>query len=104
MTERENEVLNGIIEVLVRYLAPARIILFGSRAKEKNFKNSDFDLAIDMAKVDIRLQRKIDEEIENVVGLYKYDIVYLDSVDETFKNIVLQTGKVIYEKGNQLQY
>lgn len=77
---------------------PGRIIMFGSRGKGKSKYNSDFDLALDLKKPDIRKRRIIEDKIEDAVGLYSVDLVYLDSVDTDFKNLVLKTGKVIYER------
>ena len=98
MNQRENEILKRIIEVLKKHLNPDRVILFGSRTKPEFSRNSDFDLAVDKERVDIRLQRKIKEDIEEVSGLYKVDIIFLNSVDQAFKEIVLKTGKMVYEK------
>ncbi len=98
LSHRETEILNGIIKVLKKYIDPERIILFGSRAKPKFSKNSDFDFVVDEEKVDTRKERKIKEEIEKISGLYKVDIIFLKSVEEEFKNIVLKTGKIIYER------
>ena len=100
MTHREADVLRGIIDVLKRYLDPERIILFGSRTKQSYSRNSDFDLAVDKKRVDIRLERKIKEDIDKVSGLYKVDIVFLNSVDQTFKKMILKTGKVVYERNS----
>lgn len=100
VAERESEILNSIINIIVRYLNPNKIILFGSRVKENHSKNADFDVAIDQKKVDIRLERKIKEDIEKSAGLYKVDIVFLNSVDEVFKKLILQTGKVIYARSS----
>jgi len=97
VSEREKEILNSIIEILKNHLNPDRIILFGSRAKNIFNQNADFDIAIDYEKVDIRKHRKIMEDIEKAAGLFKVDIVYLKNVDEEFKKIILNTGKIIYE-------
>lgn len=97
--KRETEILNNILEVLKTYLSPAKIILFGSRAEGKFYKHSDFDIAVEVnEKIDARKRRKIRNEIEKISGLYKVDIVYLSSVEEDFKNIILETGKIIYAK------
>ncbi len=96
---RENEIIAGVADVLKRILRPSKIFLFGSRAKGIGNKYADFDFAVDCSRPQVTVQREIKEEIEKVSGLYNVDIVYLDSVDEGFKNIVLKTGKVIYEKG-----
>jgi len=98
MTKRETEILNNIKNILNKYLEPNIIILFGSRAGQEYSGNADFDLALDREKVDIRLQRKIREDIEEVSGLYKVDIVYLNSTDKVFKDIILKTGRTIYER------
>ncbi|OGX11179.1 MAG: hypothetical protein A2351_02920 [Omnitrophica bacterium RIFOXYB12_FULL_50_7] len=98
VTERENEILQGVIKILKKDLAPRRIILFGSRAKGKFQKGSDFDFAVDLKKPDFNIERKIKEKIEAISGLYGVDVVYLKSVDEGFRKIVQKTGKVIYER------
>lgn len=100
MTEREKIVLDKIINLLKKYLACERIILFGSRAKGKFSQNADFDLAVDKKRIDIRIERKMKEKIEEIAGLYKYDIVFMDSVDKDFRNIILKTGKIVYERGS----
>jgi len=98
VTQREETILKNVEEILIKRLDPGKIILFGSRARKKNDNNADFDLAIDKTRIDIRLHRKIKEEIDSVCGLYKIDIVFLSSVDRSFKELVLKTGKVIYER------
>jgi len=42
------------------------------------------------------LERKIKEEIEEIAGLYKVDLVFLNAVDKSFKDIILKTGRVVY--------
>ncbi|MEW6203576.1 MAG: nucleotidyltransferase domain-containing protein [bacterium] len=98
--QREKEIQDKVIEIIKKKIAPCKIILFGSRAKGKHNKGSDFDFAVDSESPGIRAERKIMEEIDEIAGLYKVDIVYLGTVDETFKNLVLKTGKVVYERGN----
>jgi len=98
MTTRENQVLQKAIDILKENLNPGKIILFGSRAKGKPKKNADFDLAVDTRKPEIRTRRIISEKIVNETGLYSFDIVYLNSVDKSFKDLVLKTGKILYER------
>ena len=100
-TERENEILREVVKILKTELKPSRIILFGSRAKGKSRKSSDFDLAVDRKRPSFNLERKIEERIEAMSGLYGVDVVYLNSVDKDFREIVLETGKVVYEKRNR---
>ena len=94
----EKEILNKIIEILKSELNPGKIFLFGSRAKRKEPGHSDFDIAVDNEKVDNNKLREIMKEIDEAAGLFKVDIVFLKSVDEEFKKIILNTGELIYER------
>ena len=96
--KREMEILDRVISILKEAFNPGKIILFGSRGKGNNSQSADFDLAIDCPKPEISVQRKIDEEIEKVSGLYQVDLAYLRSVNEEFKRIILKTGRVVYER------
>ncbi len=97
-TTRETEVLENVVMILKNHLQPAKIILFGSRAKEAHHPNADFDFAVDVERPAVRAEREMKEEIENVSGLYSVDIVYLPSLAEEFKNLILKTGKTVYER------
>ena len=85
-------------EVLIKRLQPSKIFLFGSRAKKTHSKNSDFDFAVDCKKPDLRLQRQVQEQIEEFSGLFSVDIVYFSSIDEHFKKIIYKSGTIIYER------
>jgi predicted nucleotidyltransferase len=98
MNKRETDIIKGTIEILKNCINPSKIILFGSRAKAENAEHADFDFAVDCKKPKISLQRKINEEIAKISGLYKVDIVYMSSIEKKFKDIVVHTGKVIYER------
>lgn len=98
MTQREKEVLKTTINILRKELDPGKIILFGSRAKYKSSINSDFDLALDMEKPDLRKERMLKEKIYDSIGLYSVDLIYLNSVDQKFRDLVLETGRTVYEK------
>ena len=97
MTARENEVLETALSILTRELDPQRIILFGSRAEGRHAPGSDFDLAVEAPKPANRAY-SIHEAVNNAVGLYSIDIVYLPNLDPDFRNLILKTGKVIYER------
>jgi len=96
--QREQEIQNKVVRILVESLSPKKIILFGSRGKGKFTGNPDFDFAVDSEKPDIRTERLIHDEIEKIAGLYKIDLVYLPSVDEDFRGIIEETGKVVYQR------
>ncbi len=87
-----NKVLNEIVK-----LNPNKIILFGSRARGNFRKNSDIDIAVDI-ELNFREKRKLKERIYDISGLYSVDLVFLDSVDEKFKEKILEEGRILYEK------
>jgi len=58
---KENK-LNIITELLVSELKPKRLILFGSRAKGTSLPNSDFDIAVEVKRIDFRRKRIIKEK------------------------------------------
>jgi predicted nucleotidyltransferase len=97
-SDREKSVLDAVIKAIVRHLGPLSIVLFGSRGKGLSRKGSDFDLALDAAKPPASLERAMRDEIERVSGLYSVDVVYLKSVEEPFRRLVLKTGVVVYER------
>ncbi len=95
---KENIIINQIIYIINSILVPSKIYLFGSRANGRYRKGSDFDIAIDSEKPSINVISKIQEKLEEVSGLYSVDIVYHKSVDKEFKDIVINSGEVIYER------
>jgi predicted nucleotidyltransferase len=98
MTTRETEVLETAIRILQKQLNPSRIILFGSRANGRSADGSDFDLAIDAPRPVFSVEREIKDAVNESVGLYKVDIVYLPNIDPDFRALILHEGKVVYEK------
>jgi len=94
--KREKEVLDKIVLLLKEKLNPSMIILFGSRASEKHNTGSDFDIALDGDKIDVREMRKLKEKLEEISGLYRVDLIFLESVDSEFKNIIIRRGKILY--------
>jgi predicted nucleotidyltransferase len=96
--KREEEILDKITSLLKKDLEPERIFLFGSRASRKHNPNSDFDIAVDGRRIDVRKMRELREKLEEISGLYKVDIVFLESVDKEFKDIILKRGEILYER------
>lgn len=97
-SKRETEILGKVTDILVRRFKPGKILLFGSRAKGSFSRGSDFDLAIEGEKPTPALERTVRDEIEKVSGLYNIDLVYLSNVDDDFRNVIIKTGKVVYER------
>lgn len=87
-----------MLEVLKEYLDPSKVILFGSRARAGAPFSSDFDFAVEPGPAEDAAKIEINRKIEEISGLYKVDVVYLNEVDADFRDIILKTGKVIYER------
>jgi len=99
--------LRHLLDILIREIAPDRIILFGSRAKGDNEERSDYDICI--LKTGVAHRRNLAKQIYRLL----YDIgVPVDVVVETperfdqlkdnrfmiYKEIA-KHGQVIYENG-----
>ena len=94
----DEQIISEVVRIVKKYLPDVRIILFGSRAKGSDRPNSDFDFAIDTnKKVSATVKFSILDELEALPTLKLIDIIYLNEVDEEFKEIVLKTGKVVYD-------
>lgn len=76
-----------------------RVVLFGSRAKGNYRYNSDIDLAI---LCDKKYKGTIAEELDELVGIYSVDIVFLDSMNEEIKLQIEKYGIEIYNNSNKL--
>ncbi len=95
---REDEIIQKTVDVLTKSLHPSRIVLFGSRAKGTAHHGSDFDFALDMSRPAASINRHIQEKIEQFSGLYGVDLIFLNDVSQDFREIVLTTGKTVYEQ------
>lgn len=98
--------LDKILKKILEIITPEKVILFGSRAKGSDEKDSDYDILI--IKSGIENKREISRKIyRNLLGTNaSVDIIielpeiiekYKDSVGYIYKNI-LQEGKIIYGK------
>ncbi len=79
-----------IVDELKKY-SPKKIILFGSRARGDNLKNSDIDIAVELD-LSFREKRKLKEKIDLIAGLYSVDLVFFDEMSDEFKRKVLKEG------------
>lgn len=65
------------------------VILFGSRAKGNYNYNSDIDLFI---KCETKIRGTIKEDIEDIIGIYSCDIVFLDNLNDEIKKQIERDG------------
>ena len=88
--------LQNIVNELKNY-NPKKIILFGSRSRGDYRKNSDIDIAVDL-ELSFREKRKLREKIDIISGLYSVDLIFLNEVEDNFKEKILKEGKILYDK------
>ncbi|MES0341832.1 MAG: nucleotidyltransferase domain-containing protein [Candidatus Humimicrobiaceae bacterium] len=96
--KREEIIIDKIVSLIRKDIGPDRMLLFGSRAEGRHGPGSDFDIALDGKKISVRKMRELREKLEEVSGLHKVDIIFLESVDKEFKDIILRKGKILYER------
>ena len=72
-----------------------KVVLFGSRAKGNYKYNSDIDLGI---LCDKKYKGTIAEELDEIIGIYSLDIVFLDSMNDEIKLQIEKYGIEIYNK------
>ena len=98
-------VLDDIVSRIISYKKPAKILLFGSRARNEGTAISDIDVAIvdpDWTRKDIALVHdRLEEEVRTPL---KIDVLAYHLVcKEALKRRILAEGNVLYERyPNQL--
>jgi len=94
----EEEMLTVIKNILLEWLEPERILLFGSRATGNHTQHSDFDIAVEGAKATFRELRKTKEQLDHDLGIYSCDLIELEKTSEDFRALIKQQGTPIYER------
>jgi predicted nucleotidyltransferase len=94
---KSQDLINTIINIVKEHLHPKRIILFGSRATGREKKYSDFDIAVEGVDMDIRKERLLKDALDEKMRIYTVEVIDLDKVDDGFREIVMKTGRIIYE-------
>ena len=95
MSKTSNPYLNSLRELISQYTKgyPVKVYLFGSRARDKEHKFSDVDIAIlPTQPLPTSFISQLKEAIEESTIPYSVDIVDLSQVDETFREKILAEG------------
>ncbi|MEW5907777.1 MAG: nucleotidyltransferase domain-containing protein [Patescibacteria group bacterium] len=82
-----------IMEIISEYLNPRsyRVFFFGSRVKGDNFPRADIDIGIEgQQEIPIAAKLSIEEKIDSLPTLYKFDIIDFKRVSESFKKEALK--------------
>ncbi|WP_297286604.1 nucleotidyltransferase domain-containing protein [uncultured Brachyspira sp.] len=94
----DEKILKEIRNICAKYKNIEKVMLFGSRAIDKERYNSDIDLAI-VGEFDFLFCERLKEEFENMPTLLKFDVVdYNNITNGELINDINKYGKVIYSK------
>lgn len=91
-------VYNNLINYFNKNENIKSVILFGSRAKGNEKINSDIDLCIECTE---KVRGIIEDDIEDIIGVYSCDILYLDLLNEEIKKQIDRDGIKIYKINNK---
>ncbi|MGH4050219.1 MAG: nucleotidyltransferase domain-containing protein [Clostridium sp.] len=91
----EKEVYKNLINYFQYNSSIDKVILFGSRAKKTENINSDIDLCIGFTG---KSKGSTVEEINDIIGIYSCDIVFIGTLNENIKIQVARDGIEIYSK------
>jgi len=86
-----------IIHTITELAQPEQIILFGSRAHGTAHRYSDYDIALAGVDMDHRTERCLKEALDDRLGIFTVDLINIDKVDREFKDIIVQSGVIVYE-------
>ncbi len=90
MIDLEQKYIDFIKQSVSSCLKNYKLYIFGSRAKNKARQYSDIDIAIDSSELTGAIKTKLAFIFENSTIPYEVDIVDLNNISDTFKNIIKQ--------------
>ncbi len=89
----EKKLKREILEIIGRYLdlTKYKVFFFGSRVKGDSFPRADIDIGIEGPKeIPGNLKLEIEEEIDKLPTLYKFDVVDFKNISDRFKKEALK--------------
>lgn len=95
----DKKVYKSLINYFLNNNNIEKVIIFGSRAKGTENINSDIDLCVSYIG---KSKGTIVEEINDVIGIYSCDIVFINSLNENIKKQIDRDGIEIYSTSAHL--
>ena len=87
-----------LVPIIVKHVPQAKIILYGSRARNDAQEGSDIDIALDMGKkIEGVTMAKIMQDVEDSDLPIKFDIVDFHILSEHMQREILKDG-LIWQK------
>ncbi|OEJ15195.1 hypothetical protein BFL38_12860 [Brachyspira hampsonii] len=94
----DENIKEGIRNICSSYKNIEKVILFGSRAIDKEKYNSDIDLAL-VGEFDLLFCERLKEELSDLPTLLKFDIISYNNIEnDELLNDIKNYGKIIYKK------
>ncbi|EKV57288.1 DNA polymerase beta domain-containing protein region [Brachyspira hampsonii 30446] len=94
----DEKIKEGIRNICSSYKNIEKVILFGSRAINKEKYNSDIDLAL-VGEFDLLFCERLKEELSDLPTLLKFDVISYNNIEnDELLNDIKNHGKVIYKK------
>lgn len=93
----QKSLLEKIIETILHHKPVDKIVLFGSRARNSNYKASDIDIAIfssEWTSTDINIVH--DQLEENILTALQFDVLHFDSLQNEFLKKEIEKGVTLY--------
>ena len=97
--EINDKILSQIVDLILKYKKPEKIVLFGSRANGEFSKTSDIDIAIfgktwDNKNINI-VKHTLEEKIKTPL---KFDVLNFYSLTKNkLKERILKEGKILHD-------
>jgi nucleotidyltransferase substrate binding protein (TIGR01987 family) len=97
----KKKLLDEIKSIILKYIEPERIYIYGSQVNGEATVNSDIDIAYydENSKKDSLIK----DEISQIDTLISIDVKNIAKTEERFKERVISTGKVIYSANKKLR-
>jgi predicted nucleotidyltransferase len=89
--------LKKIIDTILHHKPVDKIVLFGSRAQNRNHKASDIDIAVfssEWTSTDINIVHNKLEE--NILTVLQFDVVHFNSLQNEFLKKEIEKGVTLY--------
>ncbi len=93
------EEIDRIKTVFSKYKQIEKVLIYGSRAMGNYKPASDIDLTLIGKSIDLKLQTKIEFDLDDLLLPYKFDISVYDKItNPEFIDHINRVGKEIYHK------
>jgi hypothetical protein len=79
------------------------VMLFGSYAEGRNTKNSDIDIGyVKNEKLSFDDEIRFASDVQTIFKIERADIVYIPSASPFFMYMIMQNGKILFERNSEL--